>query len=450
MKKPAFVFANVAIGLMLLLTSCKEPQPISTQLMAFRLPLQQIEAKNLSEDHSLSVENATAYLNENGERQISIYSAPIEISNNAMSDLADGVYTGSGSYMQKTLPEVWSAENPMFISFGVFGTEITPVVSEKYASKRKNVINAFGQNRDTLVYLNVFGKGINLNCLLTSFGINTEIVLPKHTEQHMFQIKVKLPGLVPDTGSPDYILFKTALDKGEVKAILNTPLAVDSKGKWSYANTVKLVDKDSETGTYTVEYTIDEAFLKDSGTKYPVTLNQSIHLYKSKQPDTSAYEKTGDEPSHYLSPYMLLGDKTLKGEGWTYIRYETLNNLDIDADKVVSAKYVFRNLFDLPNEVKIGAYAVTADWCSINTRWFNRPPFDADPICSVAVKNKGDYSLDITALVKEMLKNKGVKDAKYSVQNSFMIRCDTKDSNIIFPSGDNGLFSPFLEVVMAQ
>jgi hypothetical protein len=49
-----------------------------------------------------------------------------------------------------------------------------------------------------------------------------------------------------------------------------------------------------------------------------------------------------------------------------------------------------------------------------------------------------------------MLKNKGVKDAKYSVQNSFMIRCDTPGGNIIFPSGDNGLFSPFLEVVMSQ
>lgn len=147
---------------------------------------------------------------------------------------------------------------------------------------------------------------------------------------------------------------------------------------------------------------------------------------------------------------MLLGDKTLKGEGWTYIRYETLNNLSIDTDKVVSAKYVFCNLFDLPKEVKIGAYAVSADWCSINTRWFNRPPFDERPLSQVTVNDKGDYSIDITPLFKEMIKNKGVKDSKYSVNNSFLIKCDTPDSNIVFSSGDNGLFSPFLEVVIAQ
>jgi hypothetical protein len=141
---------------------------------------------------------------------------------------------------------------------------------------------------------------------------------------------------------------------------------------------------------------------------------------------------------------MLLGDSTLKGEGWTYIRYETLNNLNIDPEKVVSAKYVFHNLFDLPKEVTIGAYAVTADWCSINTRWFNRPPYDERPVSQVSIKKRGDYSVDITPLLKEMIKNKGVKDAKYSVNNSFLIKCDTPDSNMIFPSGDNGLFSPFL------
>jgi len=132
--------------------------------------------------------------------------------------------------------------------------------------------------------------------------VNFEIIFTKRPEKNTYQIKLKLPDLVPDTGSPDYILFKTALEKGEVKAILESPLAADKSDNWSYANTVRLVDKDSATGTYTVEYSVDEAFLKDKATKYPVTLNQSIHLYKSKQPDTSAYKKTGDEAGHYLSP----------------------------------------------------------------------------------------------------------------------------------------------------
>jgi len=195
------------------------------------------------------------------------------------------------------------------------------------------------------------------------------------------------------------------LEKGEVKTILESPLLADKNGKWSYVN---------------------------------------------EQPDTSAYENAGDEVSHYLSPYILIGDSTIKGEGWTFIRYETLNRLNIPADKIISAKYVFRNLFDAPKEATIGAYAVTNDWCSINIRWFNRPTYDEKPISQVTVQKAADYFLDITTLFREMTKNKGQKNSKYSVRNSFFIKSDSPNSNLIFPSGDGGLFSPYLEVVIAE
>ena len=179
-------------------------------------------------------------------------------------------------------------------------------------------------------------------------------------------------------------------------------------------------------------------------------LNQSIYLGASTQPDTSVYENTGEVASHYLSPYMLLGDQTHKGEGWTYVRYETLSNLNLSADKIVSANYVFHNLFDIKTEVTIGAYAVFDDWCSINTRWSSRPPFGENPVAQVAVKKKGDYGLDITSHLKKMIENKGDENAMYSIRNSFMIKSDTPDSTVILSSGDNGLFSPYLEIVLSD
>lgn len=154
----------------------------------------------------------------------------------------------------------------------------------------------------------------------TSFGANTEIVIPKRTNENKYQIKIQLPNLAPDTSSPDCIVFKTALEKRKVKSLLYTTLLIDNKGKWSYANSVKLLDKDVEDNIYTVEYSVDEKFLNDKNKKLSVILNQSVYLYKSKQPDTSAYENTGDVASHYLSPYILLADKTLKGGEWTYVR----------------------------------------------------------------------------------------------------------------------------------
>lgn len=398
-------------------------------------------------DNNYNLENVQVFNKEDGKRVIFVYSAPIEMSSDIIEE--GNEYITKGSYFSKIFPSELSKNTPIemhgtdnFAKIYLNNKKIEGGFSEKQ--------NVFGLKKQSVIYNDAFGKGIDYICYPTSFGVNTEIILSKRSENNKFQIKIQLPQLVPDTNSPDYILFKSAFEKGVVKSILYTPIAVDKNGKWCYANSVKIVDKDSENNIYTVEYEIDQKFLADKSTKFPVTLNQSIHLYKPKQPDTSAYENTGDVASHYLSPYILLGDKTLKGEGWTYVRYETLYNLHINPEKIVSAKYVFHNLFDLKKETKISAYAVTADWCSINTRWFNRPPFDDKPIYEVVLKESGDYKLDITSLFVEMMKNKSESDAKYSVQNSFMIRSDTNDSNVILSSGDNGLFSPMLEIVLSE
>lgn len=55
--------------------------------------------------------------------------------------------------------------------------------------------------------------------------------------------------------------------------------------------------------------------------------------------------------------------------------------------------------------------------------------------------------LKFSALISMLPKH---KDAKPSIQNSFMIRSDTVDSNIIISSGDNGVFSPLLEIVLSE
>ncbi len=219
-------------------------------------------------------------------------------------------------------------------------------------------------------------------------------------------------------------------------------------GRRSYNNVVTVTDVDTSSGTYTLCYMLDEAFLTAEDTRFPVTASQAVHLYQSKQPDTSVYSAMNGLVRHYLSPYLLLGDTTIKGEGWSYIRYETLYDLDIPADKIRSATYTVRNLFDLPKKTVIGLYAATADWCSINTTWTSRPSFEDQRIASVEMKGKGDYSFDVTELLRQMINNKGIEEAAFSVRNGFLLRSDTPESDVMLASGDGGLFSPVLTVVL--
>ncbi len=445
MKK--FSVAMCLLAITFLLTSCAKKVGYS---MAIAMPFssEQMDDMGLKEsDDNYRLENVQVYKQADGNKAVYLYSAPIEQSSNMIIEGKEA-YVAEGAFFYKAFPRILSNDSLITISSDINFAKIylQDRILNGMLEDRQNV---FGLNKQAVAYKNAFENGEDYICYPTSFGVNTEIIIPEKTGKSKFEIRIQLPNLVPDAASPDYILFKSALETGEVKSIIYTPLIVDKNGKWSYANKVRLTEKDVEKNTYTVEYTADEAFLNDESTVYPVTMNQSIYLYKAKQPDTSAYEKTGDEAGHYLSPYILLGDNTLKGEGWTYVRYETLNNMDIDYKKIVSVKYVFHNLFDLKDEAIVSAYAVEADWCSINTRWFNRPPFDERPVSKVTVKAAGDYKLDITALFIEMIKNIGKEDAVYSIQNSFMIRSDTEGGNIVVASGDNGLFSPVLEIVMS-
>lgn len=448
MKSIKKIVCSAAALVLALLSGCTQSNPAVPKTVAVRLSEDRQSERGYRETSLYSTENLAAYHQEDGSTVIYLYSAPLEKNSVSIKPMGETSFCSVSRYTTATFPSVVSAEAPLSFFTSGQSVGVLPSDGEPHAGKLVDQIDAFGQKRQAVQYDDFFGEGLDCLCTPTSFGVNTELILKKKPESNTFRLRVVLPGLSPDTGSPDYILMKDASGAGTVKTILYTPLAVDKNGSWSYQNQIRLIEKEPDSNTYTVEYTIDREFLENPKTKYPLILHQSLYNYKAKQPDTSVYSETGDIAGHYLSPYLLLGDATLKGEGWTYIRYETLEELEIEADDLVSAKYLFRNLFDLPEEATIGAYAVTADWCSINTRWFNRPTNDDKPISLVSVRRRGDYELDVTTLLREMIKNKGRDDARYSIQNGFLIRCDTPGRAVMLASGDNGFFSPCLELVV--
>lgn len=339
------------------------------------------------------------------------------------------------------LPVCFSRESNISFGAGEFAAHILP---ENGPNRGKVVwhTNIFGQKRKSVFYKNFFGPGAHYVCTPVPFGINTEIILEKKPEKQNFNICLALPGLAPDVESPDYILFRTE-NTWEAKMVLYAPFAADAANNRCCKNTAELIKKDSDSGVFTARYNICKDFLHNA--HYPVRLNQSVYRYVPKQPDTAAYSEAGEEARHYLSPYLLLGKATDKGEGWAYIRYETLQGLDILAEDIVSAKYVFRNLTDLAKPATVGAYAVNSPWCSLNTRWFNRPENDDKPVALTAVQKKGDYALDITPLLKEVMRNKGKENARYTVRNGFMLKTAGAQS-LLLASADNGLFTPYLQL----
>lgn len=443
MKKIIFIF--IILNLLILSLSCdseKNENNKYNKTIAICFEERKIGDNIFSISYSSKrdLENLLIYEDENMQAYY-ITSAPLEKESFSTIKGNDN-YIINGRYTSINLPQSLNNESSISCKTGENIIKVFPSDDKEYIGELIEYNNIFNKKDQAIVYSDMFGKDVDFFCMPTSFGINSEIVLKNKPETNIFSIKISLPKTYNYIISPDYISFK---DNENVKSLVYTPIAIDKKGTWEYNNQIKITEENADNGTYIIQYEINSEFLKNAS--YPVILNQSIYNYKSKQPDTSVYENVDSNDEHYLSPYIILGDNTYKGEGWAYIRYETLADLNIDSENIISAKYIFRNLFDLQEEAIIGLYPVTVDWCSINTRWDSRPLNNENPIDFIKIKKAGDYEVDITEYLKEMIKNKN-KNEPYSIENGFLIKSESKDSKIILASGDNGLFSPCLEIIL--
>lgn len=443
-KKKFFHFILVVMCIVILMLMFFSEENVVFKTKSIPLSSDELKFYNYSSYINCPNSNSIQYLREDGGKDLFIYASPLEFSSNSITSKVESGYKCEGSYISKSFPIVWSNENNITIETKNILISLSPTTSENYTAKAVETENVFGIKNNSIVYQDVYGEGFDFICYPTLYGINTEITIPKKGN-NTYEIKLNIPkDLIVDITSPDYISFKKSSNMITPDIILYVPLAVDNNDKYSYNNSLKLTSYNEDTGDCIISYRIDSDFLNAPETEYPITINQSFSLDVSSEPDTSVYSETPDISPHYLSPYLILGDSTLKGEGWSYIRFESLKSLELDSNNIKSIKYGFRNLFDLNEEAIISVYAVTNNWCSINTRWKTRSDYNINPVSSITIKKAGDYEIDLTELYKLIIKNSDDNINLYNINNGFMIKCDTPSCEIFIASGDNGLFSPYL------
>lgn len=384
--------------------------------------------------------NTVTYLNDDNTKTVYVSSVPIERSKLCMKKEGNA-YKSTGNLVPVELPIILSQKAG--IQIGDF-IEVYSAQSEASVASYMENVNVFGQMQPCVVYKNVFGD-LPLYCYATSFGLNMEIVIPKRPEDNVFSLKMKQPAHFFVETEPDYIDFR---DEEDLKSIIYTPIAVDANDRWNYQNWVELVA--DEEDSFLVNFMIDKEFLDNPDTQYPVTLNQSIFAYRHKQPDTSVYSQAGEYARHYLSPYLLLGENTPKGEGMALLRFEVLDNLDICPEDIVKAEYCFTNLVEQENSSIVGLYAITSDWCSVNTKWKSRPRYDNLPVRTTVVREQGTYGIAFTRLLREMMQNKGKYEPLYSVRNSFLLKSNSKDTSLLLAAGDAGFYPPYLKIILKE
>ncbi|OJU17074.1 MAG: hypothetical protein BGN88_06360 [Clostridiales bacterium 43-6] len=190
-------------------------------------------------------------------------------------------------------------------------------------------------------YDNVFSKGYTLQYAPINGGIKENIVIDEYTGINTFSFKVTAPGLKPVIIKGQSVIF---LDKkGETIFTIGQTFAVDSYEGEDDENRHITFDnyytvEEISDGVYRIVTTVDEEFLQNANTVYPVTVDPGAWVTRDNMEDCTNYNYSGF-PSN---TYMTVGNLN----GYEYASYVRINSLQnytyINPANVTGAWYCAR------------------------------------------------------------------------------------------------------------
>lgn len=402
-------------------------------------------------------ENAVCLTNMDSTRTMYLYSSPIYyqdsvqaqhtfIKNTLVQDRENGgTFTNPSNDIQSQFPSTWSVEAPILIKKSYSKMAVYPITGMSRPCQKKTFTNVYGLDEEGLLYKQAFGNN-DVYIAPDDFGINMEIVLQGEATSSI-AFCIEMENVEADTTCPDYVLFRDVKEQ-EVKGVLYKPLVMEKGG-----NLIDSLSNDAytfhitktESNVFTIKIDLQKTFLEKA--TYPIKINGSLHMYKSKQPDSAIYSNSAQ--GYYLNDKVLLGNSPDKGEGQLLVRFEALDLIDLQAEEIISAEYMLSEISKGESTASIAMYPVLSEWCSLNTRWASKPVYDTQNAYRVSVTKSGDYSFDITEPLKKWIENRG-KETEYIIRHGFVLVNETPENPKLFATGDNGMFTSCLKIKLRK
>ena len=131
-------------------------------------------------------------------------------------------------------------------------------------------------------------------------GVKNEIVLASYGGNNTYSFVVELNGLEPAESTGDSIPLLD--ENGALKAYINIEELRDAEGKVSLQNRIDIAPY-AEDGKYLVMVTLDEAFMTDPQTVYPLSATSPASVYGDDINDTDV--NSGSPSKNYASSSTL-------------------------------------------------------------------------------------------------------------------------------------------------
>ena len=258
----------------------------------------------------------------------------------------------------------------------------------------------------SVTYPDYYGEGMSLRYTPTLSGVKEEIILAKYTGVNSFSFTLNTMGLNLYQAGNDWFLAESKVATERVE--LGDVVSFDANGRFSLGTiTAKTIMPGQR---YELTLTVDEAFLTNDATAYPVFIDPTVEFPTDPSNTGGAIEDvsiySGAPGTNGNWQYLHAGyyDDTYR-VARTLIRLPGLTGSSVYASpsafNITSVKYHIREATGSA-PVAVGLYALSGDyaWNESSVTWNSAQLQIGSQYATANAGNNADTVYDITNLVK--------------------------------------------------
>ncbi len=427
-----------------------------------------VTAVGLAEDDMHELSSFTT-INEDETRTLYLFNDPVKYidkTDNSIKFIDNSIVpvtSENGGLLAPTITGYKNGGNsydllmPSRINMGVRFTsdDVSVIMTPAVASTAQGNLKShsfLGITEQVVEYQNVFGSGIHLQYTPVNSGVKENIILDSYTGVNTFSFSLSTGDYYPLYTEGEAIPFidpatdDTAFILGQVDA-RDSYTGEETDGHFTLYNSLSLTE--IRPGLYTLTVTVDEEFLSDPDTVYPVVIDPTVSLVKTNMFDTSVYSGQPTTQTYYSSAYTIVGNHgTTYGEGIGFIRCTSKirEYFYIGASNITSAKYKIYEASGKTNSMTVQLRGALSNWNQGSITYANQPSLGT-VTSSVTISKSGWYEFTTTPLVKEWIKE-ARGEGGYSFMRGFALKASaTGISSKHFCSANyNGTLTPSLVI----
>ena len=305
------------------------------------------------------------------------------------------------------------------------------------------------EEENILTYEDVFDDNDIITYTPISTGVKEEIIIEEYNGNNIYEFTVELKDLEPLylTGNSIPLIDKSTGE--EVASISQIDMRDSSQGEafnTSLFNEIELTQVDGDI--YNLKIILDEEFLTNETTVYPVIVDPTLTFNSEPIFDTPVFSGYPDTNFH-TNTYNIVGyHGSAYGEAITFIKINNIQNyVYINPNNITSAYLKVYEGSGKTSSAIVEVHNVKATWNSKKLTYNTMPVLREAVSTSKTISNSGWYQFNIKNYIKNWLSTALGETENQSQHRGLTLKMSTTGvSSRHFCSADHSTYPPSIVI----